>query len=406
MSKTPRVDHAENLVLTNEQQPAGYVRSSVAKHLEIELNQALADLKAAQNLLEKLNSSLNLKNTEQIAPSVTTEEHAVPSPSVIQAVELTSAPDAKLLQGRDINKNRADEIGAASAQVITPTPSPKSVGDSVEYADGQILFNKGDNAKHLAIVLEGSVEIFDPIGNVSLANLGAGCAFGEQAILEGGVRDASVRALGNVKCLEINTESLRVDLMKNKGLLRQTIEGLLLQLSMCNQISKMISKPKMHLVYELPKNERLTTIQIQNKLRDAFDNPDSRSLPAEQMMYLKLQSSEKLMSHWFKSGKVLGSPSMDSIGSAYVITEGSVEAQCGDRSIRLGCGSVLGLAEGITGEPFSWTLVARENLTVKVISIAEVLRDLKHSNIGIKGIVRYTTSRILELKKTFNQITN
>jgi len=382
MSKTPRVDHAESLIHTNEQEPVGYVRSSVAKHLEIELNQALADLKVAQNLLEKLNSSLNPKTIEQIAPTATTEEQEVSSPFVIQAVELTSA------------------------QVIKPTPSPKSVGDSVEYVDGQILFNKGDNAKHLAIVLEGTVEVFDPIGNVSLANLGAGCAFGEQAVLEGGVRDASVRALGNVRCLEINTESLRVDLMKNKGLLRQTIEGLLLQLSMCNQISKMISKPDMHLVYELLNNDRLTTIQIHNKLRDAFDNPNSRSLPAEQMMYLKLQSSEKLMSYWFKSGKVLGSPSKDSVGSAYVITEGSVEAQCGNRTIRLGCGSVLGLAEGITGEPFSWTLVARENLTVKVISIDEVLRELKHSNLGIKGIVRYTTSRILELKKTFNKITN
>jgi hypothetical protein len=62
---------------------------------------------------------------------------------------------------------------------------------------------------------------------------------------------------------------------------------------------------------------------------------------------------------------------------------------------------VIGLAEGITGEPFSWTLVAKEHLTVKVISVDKVLRDLEHSNSGVRGIVRYTTSRILELQKTF-----
>lgn len=416
MSKTPRVDHAERLIYTNAQEPVGYVLSSVAKHLEIELNQALADLKAAQQLLKNISSSRHVANSELTEPTEPTELTELTEPTTIakesevfvhsafQAAATTPLPESQSLQSSVNKQDKAEEVRAPRAQVIQPTPSPQGAGESVEYEDGQILFNKGDNAKHLAIVLEGSVEIFDPVGNVKLATLGAGCSFGEQAILEGGVRDASVRASGKVKCLEIKTGALRTNLMKDKGLLRQTIEGLLLQLSMCNQISKMIATPDTSLVYELVKDERLTTLQIQGKLNDAFDNPDSHGLPAEQMMYLKLQSSEKLMSHWFESGKVLGCPSKDSIGSAYVIMEGSVEAQCGNRSIRLGCGSVMGLAEGITGEPFSWTLVAREHLTVKVISVDKVLRDLEYSNPGVKGIVRYTTSRILELQKTFSQI--
>ena len=389
MSKTPRVDEVERLIHTNEQVPVGYVLSSVAKHLEIELNQALADLKVAQNLLEKLNSSplpLNLEKTTR---------------STIENEAEFFTPEASPLQDRDNKKNSGERVEVPLDQVINPKPSPNSFGESVEYVDGEIIFHKGDNAKHLAIVLQGTVEIFDPIGNVSLAKLGAGFSFGEQSVLEGGVRDASVRALGQVRCLEIKTESLRADLMKNKGLLRQTIEGLLLQLSMSNQILKMITTPGANLFYELVNNKRLNTIQIQSRLRDALDNPDSNNLPAEQMMYLKLQSSERLMTHWFESGKVLARPSKDSVGSAYLIMEGSVDAQCGNQTIRLGCGSVMGLAEGIAGVPFSWTLVAREHLTVKIISIDEVLRDLKNTNLGVKGIVRYTTSRILELKKAF-----
>ena len=59
------------------------------------------------------------------------------------------------------------------------------------------------------------------------------------------------------------------------------------------------------------------------------------------------------MPHWLQSGTVLGSPYDDHLGSAHVIVEGSVEATCGKRTIRLGYGSVMGLAEGITGAPFS-----------------------------------------------------
>jgi len=394
MSKTPRVDNAERLIYADAQEPVGYVLSSFAKLLEIELNQALMDLKVAQQLLKNVSSSAH-------PAAAATKEPEVSAPCVFQAAAPTPSPEGKPSQDRVSQQSSAGQAATPRAQVIQPTPSPQGAGESVDYEDGQILFNKGDKAKHLAIVLEGLVEIFDPVGNVRLATLGAGCSFGEQAILEGGIRDASVRASGKVKCLEIKTEVLRAQLMKDKGLLRQTIEGLLLQLSMCNQISKMIATPDANLVYELVKDERLTTIQIQSKLNDAFNNPDSHGLPAEQMMYLKLQSSEKLMSHWFESGKVLGRPSSDSISFAYVIMEGSVEAQCGNRTMRLGCGSVIGLAEGITGEPFSWTLVAKEHLTVKVISVDKVLRDLEHSNSGVRGIVRYTTSRILELQKTF-----
>lgn len=383
-SKTPRVDHAERLMFSDEKTPINYVLSTFAKGLEIELNQALADLKAERLIKSGSTSALT------------------PAANAIPTLELITPPKkAKLIKTHEHEENVIGGRSKARPQFIQPTTSPQEVGETVEYPDQQILFNKGDHAHHLTILLEGSVEIFDPIGNIRFAELGAGSSFGEQAVLEGGIRDASVRAIGKVKCVEIKTEALREQLNKDKGLLKQTIEGLLLQLSMCNQISKLIVTPGANLVYELLGDERLTSIQLHNKLNEAYSHPDLHALSAEQMMCLKLQSSEKLMPHWLESGTVLGSQYDDHLGSAHVIVEGSVEATCGKRTIRLGYGSVMGLAEGITGAPFSWSLIAKENLTVKAISIDKVLRSLERSNPGIRGIVRYTTSRILELQKTF-----
>ena len=382
-SKTPRVDRAERLIYSDEKEPIKYVLATFAKHLEMELNQALADLKAAR-LMERGSAS-----------AMTPASPAVPT------FEATPPSKVKQLETHVHEENSMGGESRARPQLIQPTISPQGLGEAVEYQDDQILFNKGEHAQHLTIVLEGSVEIFDPVGNIRLAILGAGSSFGEQAILEGGMRDASVRALGKVKCLEIKTEALRAQLIKDNGLLRQTIEGLLLQLSMCNQISKLIVTSGANLVYELLGDERLTSIQLHDKLNEAYSRPDLHGLSSEQMMCLKLQSSEKLMSNWFQAGTVLGSPHNEHLGSAYVIVDGSVEAKCGNRTIRLGYGSVMGLAEGITGAPFSWSLVAKENLTVKTISIDKVLRSLEHSNPGIRGIVRYTTSRILALQKTF-----
>jgi CRP-like cAMP-binding protein len=408
ISKTPRVDVAELFFYANKREPVGFVLSSLAKLLEIELNQALEKLKSIQSLTPEVEVARPVETIftpEESNLQVHSSEIADLVNKKVPSLEIhgenTPTDEVKKSEPSAVGEDLLAESKEPRAHVIEPSKSPEGAGESVEYEDGAILFNKGDSAEHLSILLEGSVEVFDPVDNLSLAKLGAGCSFGEQAILEGGLRVASVKALGKVKCLEIKTEPVRALLKNDSGLLLQTLEGLLLQLSMCNQISKIITTPDADLVYELLGDEQLTSIQLLKKLNDAYKNSDSHGLSAEQMMYLKLQSSDKLMAEWFESGKELGSPLSEHMGSAYVIVEGSVSAQCGSRTIRLGHGSVMGLAEGITGSPFPWTLVANDNVTVKSIPIYRILQGLARSNSGIKGIVRYTTSRILEMQKTF-----
>lgn len=118
-------------------------------------------------------------------------------------------------------------------------------------------------------------------------------------------------------------------------------------------------------------------------------------------MFLKLQASHRLSSGFFDAGQRLTTPSADHIGSAFVIVKGTVEAVSKERRYRLGVGSVLGLAEGLSNTPFSWAPSAATHVTVLVLPIARILRGIGSANPGIKGIVRYTSARIIELQKTF-----
>lgn len=381
-SRTPRVDAAQRFFYSANSQPQGYVMADVAKKLELELGDAIELLRA-----------------NGIEPPVYGEEETgfgSLSPEPVRA-----APRRSIFS----SAAGAEASAAAAAPVarppaIKPSTAPVNAGETVEYEDGQVLFNKGDAAGHLAIITEGKVEVFDPADNRVLATLGKGASFGEMAILEGGVRGASVRAAGPIKCIEIRTEPLRAILKADTGLMVPTIEGLLLQQSMANYLTRLLAKPDANLVYEILGDESLNSVQLQRKLNEAYANPNSHGLSAEQLMYLKLQATDRLQTSLYRAGRSLGSPTQPPDGEAFVLVEGAVEARVGGKSIRLRHGSVLGLAEGITGEPFTWSLIALEDVTVKIIPMDRVLRDLERANSGIGGIVRYTTSRILELQKS------
>ena len=379
-SRTPRVDAAERFLFAPNAKPTGFVLSEVAKRLELELAEA-HELLRANGIEPPVNST-----PEESADAAAEPVRAAPRRSMF-AAPLPSAEPAP--------------APVARPQAIKPSTAPVNAGETVVYEDGQVLFNKGDAANHLAIITAGSVEVFDPADNRVLATLGQGASFGEMAILEGGVRGASVRASGEVKCIEIRTEPLRAILKADTGLLVPTVEGLLLQQSMANFLTRQMAKPDAALVYEILGDENLNSVQMQRKLNEAYANPNSHGLSAEQLTYLKLQATDRLQTSLYRAGRSLGSPTQPPDGEAFVLVEGAVEAHVGGKSIRLRHGSVLGLAEGITGTPFTWSLVALEDVTVKIIPMDRVLRDLERANSGIGGIVRYTTSRILELQRSF-----
>lgn len=105
------------------------------------------------------------------------------------------------------------------------------------YTDGQVMFNKGDNAERFYMIQAGSVRMVDPDSGTDIAVLNTGDSLGEQAILSGGVRSASAIAKGDVTCLEITAEVLKRMLAQEPGLITPTFQALLLQLYMRNAMA-------------------------------------------------------------------------------------------------------------------------------------------------------------------------
>lgn len=381
---TPRVDAAERFMRSPHRPPFGFVPSEVARQLETELQLAL----------EVVHGRASLEDLER-------HQSAAGSPVQGMAAPRRKAPAAPRSAPPRPAAQAASERSADSGAPARPRQkvSAEGAGEKNIYEPGQVLFNKGDKADHLAIILEGQVEIFDPADNKTIATLGAGASFGEQAILEGGVRGASARAKDQVTCLEISTAPLRAILKSDPGILTPIVESLLLQLNMVNKLSKLEKSEEEVYSYEVLSQSRMSTMQLQNLLTEIYNTGDTKGLSSEGLMFLKLQASDKLKTSAQPSGERLASAGEDNFASAYIVVEGHVDAESGQYRYSLGPGSVLGLAEGLTDAALTWTLTAQDHVTVMEIPIDKALRGLEHANPGIRGIVRYTADRILDLQK-------
>ena len=106
----------------------------------------------------------------------------------------------------------------------------------VTYKDGELLFRKKDAAENFFVLKAGEVELFDPDSGNFIATLLPGASFGEQAILDGGVRAVSARAKGKVICVEISAGALRKLLGSSPGIVKPVFEALLLELYMHNDL--------------------------------------------------------------------------------------------------------------------------------------------------------------------------
>ena len=83
----------------------------------------------------------------------------------------------------------------------------------------------------------------------------------------------------------------------------------------------------------------------------------------------------------------------------FVILDGHVDAVKGDLSVRLGVGSVIGVAEGFVNSPLLMSYAAVENVTALILPMDQVLRGFDNANAGIKAISRYTAARVIELEQ-------
>jgi CRP-like cAMP-binding protein len=101
------------------------------------------------------------------------------------------------------------------------------------FPDGAQIFSAGDVASHLYFVQSGTVEMLNAQGLV-FAEVPQGQTFGEAAILQGGIRSATVRAKGPVTCTLMGAQDACELLQTYSPLLVTIVEALLLQQSMKN----------------------------------------------------------------------------------------------------------------------------------------------------------------------------
>jgi CRP-like cAMP-binding protein len=84
---------------------------------------------------------------------------------------------------------------------------------TIRFQAGESIFNAGDLAEHLYLIVSGSVELLNKDG-VVFATILAGESFGEQAFLAGGIRGASVRAKDAVECIQVHEAEARLSLLQ------------------------------------------------------------------------------------------------------------------------------------------------------------------------------------------------
>lgn len=100
---------------------------------------------------------------------------------------------------------------------------------------GTVLFEAGAPADKLYLIQSGAIGMADKSGKV-FVTLRAGESFGEQAMLQGGIRGATAIATEDAVCQEITVDGLR-DMLKTKSPVMIAIfEGLMLQQNMHNDL--------------------------------------------------------------------------------------------------------------------------------------------------------------------------
>ncbi|MFZ9812436.1 MAG: cyclic nucleotide-binding domain-containing protein, partial [Burkholderiaceae bacterium] len=194
-------------------------------------------------------AAAKLQPTEAPRPAPVTAKGPVPPPAPQAAPQTRTGSDSKTpAQPPAADKKIAFQpMSWPSFGSSQPAPSGKTnekpappipaLGpNEVYFAPDEILFQKGDPADRFYVIRQGEVGLFEPSTQKQIATLSAGNSFGEQAILVGGVRSVSARALGGVVCLAISAQTLKDMLEVEQGSIKPVFESLLLQLYLHNDL--------------------------------------------------------------------------------------------------------------------------------------------------------------------------
>lgn len=95
-----------------------------------------------------------------------------------------------------------------------------------DYKDGDIIFEENSVGREMYIILTGKAEVIKEKGDVetTLATLEEGDFFGEMSLFDNNPRSATVKALGDVKLLEINQKNFLKKISRDPSLAFRMLE--------------------------------------------------------------------------------------------------------------------------------------------------------------------------------------
>ena len=103
------------------------------------------------------------------------------------------------------------------------------------YQDGEIIVRQGEVGNAMYVIQSGKAEVVEEVNGktVPLAVLGENDFFGEMALFEDQVRSATVRALGPVRVLTVDKQTLLRRIQQDPALAFRMLEHL------CHRVRKL-----------------------------------------------------------------------------------------------------------------------------------------------------------------------
>lgn len=377
-SQTPRTDAAERFFHDSGKPRIGFVDSGVSRKLELELAQATARLKS----------------------------HGVELPAPADTAPPPNSPSARKPSMFRAPTNAVDPGQPPSAvqqvQLLPAVLAADSLGEARNYEAGATLYRRGERTEHVFILQQGQLQLTQAQDGSPDRLLGPGTVLGEHGLFEADVHTEFITAVGQVRCALIPTEQLLPVLAADSSVLPLALMALVLQYRQVAHITASLAAGWPLVQFEMMTTKPLSLTELHRALVEAKTQAPGTGLSPTQHLCLKLQASELLPTRLMRADMPLGSSDdNDPPGMGLMLVRGAALARMGEHRVQLGQGSVIGLAEGLTGQPFGWTFATDQDSDARVFPLDRVLGRLERSDPVLRALASHLCALTLSLQRNF-----
>ncbi len=379
-SQTPRTDAAERFFHDSGKPRIGFVDSGVSRKLELELAQATARLKS---------HGVELPESADSAPPPSS-----PSSPSARKPSMFGAPSKPVDPGQPPS-------AAQQVQLLPAVLAAGSLGDSHSYEAGSTLYRRGERTEHVFILQQGQLQLTQAQDGSPDRLLGPGTVLGEHGLFEADVHTESITAVGPVRCALIRTDPLKAVLAADTSVLPLALMALVLQYRQVAHICASLAAGWPITQFELMNSKPLSSTELHRALVEAKTQAGTGVSPAQHMC-LKLQASDQLPTRLMSAAMPLGSPAdTEALGMGLMLVRGTASAHLGDQRVQLGQGSVIGMAEGLTGTPFAWTYAADQDSDARVFALDRALARLERADPVLRALASHVCALTLSMQRDF-----